>query len=87
MSLRLEVKEDLENRFRKTAMATYGYGKGALKRAAEDAFEIWMSMKKQNGIERVENPVRLIEGMFSKLKGKYASVELQHEAKGLWIKK
>ena len=86
MSLRFEIKEDIENRFRKTAMETYGYGKGALKSAAEEAFELWMFMEKQNGIERVEDPVKLIEGIFSRFRGKYTSVQLQHESKELWKK-
>ena len=85
MSLRLELGERLEEKFRKAAMETYGYEKGSLKKAAQEAFESWIS-RKQEGVKEVENPVKLIEGIFSSLKGKYTSVQLQHEAKDLWTK-
>ncbi len=87
MSLRLEVAEDLEQKFRKAAMESHGYEKGSIKKAAEEAFELWISMNKQNGVKEIENPVKLVEGMLSSFKGKYTSIQLQHEAKNLWIKK
>ena len=87
MSLRLEIRGELEKKFRKTAMETYGYEKGSIKKAAEEAFELWISTGKQNGIDNVDNPIKLIEGIFSPLRGKYTSVQLQHEAKSLWLKK
>jgi len=87
MSLRLEVREKLEKRFRKAAFEAYGYEKGALKKAAEEAFELWISMGKDNGIPEIENPLKLIEGRLSHLRGKYSSIQLQHEAKRLWSKK
>ena len=86
MSLRLEIENNLEKKFRKAAMEAHGYEKGSLKKAAEEAFELWINMGKQNGIKEIENPVKLIEGIFSSLKGNYTSVQLQHEAKGLWTK-
>ena len=87
MSLRLEVGDKLEKKFRQAAMETYGYEKGSLKKAAEEAFELWISMGKQGSMKDVGDPVKLIEGMFLPLKGKYTSVQLQHESKKLWIKK
>ncbi len=87
MSLRLEIEEGLEKRFRKTAMETYGYEKGSLKKAAEEAFGFWISMERSNGIRHVEDPLKLVEGIFSFLRGKSTSVQLQHEAKDLWIRK
>ena len=87
MSLRLEVKEDLEKRFRKAAMQAYGYEKGSLKKAAEEAFEFWIAMGGRNGMPEIENPLKLIEGGLSHLRGKYTSVQLQHESNKLWVKK
>ena len=85
MSLRLELKKDLEKRFRKAAMQAYGYEKGSLKKAAEDAFEYWIAMG-GGDIPEASN-LKLIEGGLSHLKGKYTSVQLQHDSKNLWVKK
>ena len=87
MSLRLELGENLENRFRKAAMEVYGYEKGSLTKAAQKAFEFWLSMEKQNNVRDSGDPVKLIEGMLLPLKGKYTSLQLQHEAKDLWTMK
>ena len=35
----------------------------------------------------VEDPLKLIEGKLSHLRGKYTSVKLQHEMKKLWLKR
>jgi len=37
--LRLQVRDDLEKRFCETAMRRFGFGRGALTRAAEQVFE------------------------------------------------
>ena len=37
MGLRFQLKNDLERRFRETAMRRFGFGKGALSMAAEEA--------------------------------------------------
>ncbi len=87
MSIRIEIEKNLEKNFRKAAMQTYGYEKGSLKKAAEKAFELWIVMERTDSIPDVEEPVKLIEGMLSFLKGKYTSVQLQHEMKKLWTKK
>jgi len=87
MSLRLELDQGLEERFRKAAMSTYGYEKGSLKKAAEEAFYLWINTSKTTSIKRVENPVKLIQGIFAPLKGTYTSVQLQHESGKLWPKK
>jgi len=38
-------------------------------------------------IPKVEDPIKEITGMMHHLRGKYTSVELQHEATKLWAKK
>jgi len=84
MVLKFELDKDLERRFRESAMRKYGYSKGSLKKASEDAIKDWL--KEDEELPRVKDPIKLIEGIMSHLRGKYTSVELQHEAKKLWIK-
>ncbi len=83
MSLRLELN-GIEKNFREAAMKKYGYSKGALKKASEEALKRWIAEQKE--IPKSENPMGLIEGILEKLKGKIKSVELQHSASRLWVK-
>jgi len=46
-----------------------------------------MRKKNSNKIPKVKDPFRLIEGILIHLKGKKTSVQLQHEANDLWVKK
>ncbi len=87
MSLRLEIDEDLEKKFREAAMREFGYGKGSLRKASEVALLKWVNERSKRPVKEVENPVKLIKGMLSKYRGKYTSVELQHEATKIWAKK
>ena len=85
MVLKLEFENELEQRCRELAMRKFGFTKGALKKASKEAIKDWI--KEQNStLPKVKNPIKLIEGTLSHLKGKYSSVELQHEASKLWIK-
>lgn len=87
MSLRLEIDENLERKFRETAMREFGYGKGSLRKASEMALLKWVNERSRRPIKEVDNPTKLIRGMLSKYRGKYTSVELQHEATKIWAKK
>jgi hypothetical protein len=82
--LRLQLRSDLEKRFRETAMRRFGFGKGALTRAAEQAFERWLSTTKEN-IRFEGDPVKAIDGILVDLK--LNSVELQHSARRVWASK
>ncbi len=82
--LRLQLRSDLEKRFRETAMRRFGFAKGALTRAAEQAFEGWLSTAKEN-IRFEGDPVKAIDGILSDLK--LNSVELQHSARRVWSSK
>ncbi len=84
MVLKIELDKNLERKFRESAMKKYGYIKGSLKKASEDAIKDWLNEDEE--LPRVKDPIKLIEGIMSHLRGKYTSVELQHEAKRLWIK-
>ena len=39
--LKIVLPEDIEKKFRKLAMARYGYQKGAMSRAAQEAIQSW----------------------------------------------
>jgi len=82
--LRLQLRDDLEKRFRETAMKRFGFGKGALTRAAEQAFERWLSTAKEN-VRFEGDPVRAIDGVLREMK--LNSVELQHSVRKAWVSK
>ncbi|MBO3842938.1 MAG: hypothetical protein FGF48_11090, partial [Candidatus Brockarchaeota archaeon] len=69
-------------RFREAAMRRFGYSKGALSRAAEEAIEKWLSSVE--GVVFEGDPVKAIEGLLSDIK--VGSVELQHSAVKSWFK-
>lgn len=79
-SIRVKISDETERKFREAAMKRFGYGKGSLSLAAEEAFSQWVA-----SIEKVEfkgNPVEAIEGLLADLR--VDSVELQHLAAELW---
>lgn len=86
MVLKLEFDKTVETKFRQLAMQRFGYSKGALKKASLEAFERWIREEEMT-LPKVKSPVAMIEGMLSHLRGKYTSVELQHEVTKLWVKK
>ncbi len=82
--LRLQLRSDLERRLREAAMRRFGFGRGALTRAAEQAIEKWLSSGK--GSVRFEgDPVKAIDGILADLR--LTSVELQHSARRTWASK
>lgn len=83
--LRLQVRDDLERRFRETAMKRFGFGKGALTRAAEQAFERWLSTAKQEDVRFEGDPVKAIDGILEEMK--LSSVDLQHSVRRAWSSK
>jgi hypothetical protein len=79
--IKVYVRDDVEEKFRKLAMSVYGYGKGSLSKAAEEAF-LWWMMRHESKLGEVnipEDPVAAIRGLLSGV-GK-RGVELQHEAR------
>ncbi len=82
--LRFQFKKDLEKRFREAAMRRFGFGKDALTRAAEQAFERWLSTTKEN-VRFEGDPVKAIDGILAEMK--LNSVELQHSVRRAWATK
>ncbi|MGB9740486.1 MAG: hypothetical protein ACP5IM_05970 [Candidatus Bathyarchaeia archaeon] len=79
--IKVYVSSEVEEKFRRLAMMVYGYGKGSLSKAAEDAFLKWM-MQHETVLKQVnvpKDPVGAIRGMLANVKK--SGVELQHEAR------
>ncbi len=79
--IKVYISDDVERKFRETAMKLYGYGKGSLSIASERAFSEWVSSVSDviDVIETIEDPVDAICGLLSEVKGD--GVELQHQAR------
>jgi hypothetical protein len=53
--LKIYLSDSLNAKFRRIAMSIYGYGRGSLSRAAEEAFTKWCSEHEQSSIvEKVD---------------------------------
>jgi hypothetical protein len=85
MSLRVQINNKLEHKFRETAMKRFGYTKGALSKAAEEAILNWISTIENETATFEDDPVKAIEGLLKD--ADVESVTLQHETQKLWIKK
>ena len=85
MSLRIKIDQKLERRFREAAMRRFGYGKGALSKAAEEAIRRWVSTVESESLSFDEDPVEAIDGLLSDID--LDSVNLQHEAIKFWASK
>ena len=66
-------------------MKRFGYSKGALKKAAEEAILKWISTVELEEIKFEEDLVEAIEGLLSGTN--MNSVDLQHKIKELWMLK
>ena len=66
-------------------MKKFGYGKGALSKAAEEAILNWVSTAGEDSVNFEGDPVKAIEGLLKDVN--LDSVTLQHEIQKLWAKK
>ncbi len=78
--VRLQVNRELEARFREAAMRRFGFAKGALSRAAEEAIQLWLSSIEGVGFEG--DPIEALDGLLSGVK--IDSVRMQHSATDIW---
>ena len=83
--IRAKINEKLELKFRELAMRRFGYAKGALSRAIEEAILRWIAFAESEDLSFEGDPVKIIEGMLSDID--IDSVELQHMVKYIWISK
>lgn len=82
MSLRVQINNKLEQKFREAAMKRFGYAKGALSKAAEEAIQNWISTIENETINFEGDPVTATEGLLKDID--INSVTLQHETQKLW---
>jgi hypothetical protein len=52
--LKIYLSDSLNERFRRIAMRVYGYGRGSLSRAAEEALTTWCSVHEQPNVQEKE---------------------------------
>ena len=83
--IRARIDEKIERRFRELAMKRFGYGKGALTKAIEEAILKWIASVESEDIGFEGDPIKAIEGILSDIK--IDSVKLQHKIKDLWASK
>ncbi len=73
--VKVKLSDETEEAFRKSAMETFGYSKGSLSEAAEQAIKAWAAGQVKP--EKMQDPVQAITGLLKHVKK--SSVELQHE--------
>lgn len=81
MALYVKLEKDIEERLREHAMRSFGYTKGAIKEAVEEAIRVWLASK-PTGVP--PQPLDALSGMLKHVKA--SSVELKHAAAGLFVK-
>ena len=75
MTLRVNLKEISEQKFREFAMKKFGYKRGAIAEALQEAITEWLERHEGN-LPRYEDPFRELEGILEGVSE--SSVELQH---------
>lgn len=75
MGIKVNLNEEKEKRFRERAMRKFGYRKGALSKAINEAIDAWLN-REENQIPKLESPTSAIYGLLKELKT--TSTELQH---------
>jgi chemotaxis regulatin CheY-phosphate phosphatase CheZ len=83
--IRANISKELERRFRELAMRRFGYTKGSLQKAVEEAIARWVSWVEGENLKFEGDPVEAIDGILADLE--IDSVELQHKLKEIWISK
>jgi hypothetical protein len=85
MSLRVQLDEKLERKFRENAMKKFGYTKGALSQAAQEAITNWISSNEKNTNTFEGDPIQAIDGLLKDVD--IDAIKLQHETPKIWAKK
>jgi len=80
--IKAKIDSRLELRFRELAMRRFGYSKGAISRAVEEAILRWISLAEEGSISFEGDPVEVIDGILPDIN--MSSVELQHMIKDIW---
>lgn len=80
--IRAKINKELEGKFRELAMKRFGYTKGSLQKAVEEAISMWVARVEKETLRFEADPVDAIDGILADLE--VDSVELQHKLKELW---
>ena len=89
--IKVKVSDETEKKFRQAAMARFGYARGSISTAAENAFSEWASQNEMEEVRRmayadgITDPIKTIRGMLKHVKK--TSVELKHEVGGIRAKR
>ncbi len=83
--IRAKIDSRLELRFRELAMKRFGYGKGALTKAVEEAILRWISSVEEETLVFEGDPIKVIDGVLSDIE--LDSVKLQHMIRDIWVSK
>ena len=83
MVIRIQLDPVIDEAFRKKAMEKFGYRKGAIKEAAVESINLWLSHEWKD-FPKIEHPTSAIKGLLKSVTE--SSVDLQHLASSLFIK-
>ena len=78
------MDEAKERKFRETAMSKFGFKKGAISKALEEAIDLWIEQE-SGSLEPHSDPTQSLVGLLEGLSE--TSVELQHLGSKLFIKR
>ncbi|HVH15643.1 MAG TPA: hypothetical protein VNA15_08005 [Candidatus Angelobacter sp.] len=86
--LKIYLSDGLNEKFRRIAMSVYGYGRGSLSKAAEDAFTRWCSEREpSSGREKVAGKLETTQRNSSKQAESHVNPDerqnVDQEVKGL----
>lgn len=80
---RIQINEELESKFREATMRKFGYGKGSLSRAAEEALQKWLLFVGVEDHAFEGDAVEALDGLLADLN--LDSVVLQHLMMKKWV--
>jgi hypothetical protein len=77
-AIKVYISDDVDRKFRETAMKLYGYGKGSLSIASEKALSQWVSRMGDvvEIVDTIEDPLDAISGLLKDVDTN--GVDLQH---------
>lgn len=83
MGIKVNLDKEKEQHFREKSMKKFGYKKGALTHALNEAIDLWLAME-EDELPLVNQPTKMLRGLLKEVKD--SSIELQHQSKALFIK-
>jgi hypothetical protein len=76
---RIYLPGDLKKKFKRASMENYGYSRGSLSQAAEEAVRNWVQTREaRTRVDVPTEPVKVLRGLLSNVRKN--SVQLQHDS-------